>query len=84
MNNIEHKQDKIDPAEVKKYAEYLIKTHEGFNPIKSIVLDAQASHASIVTARELAAATAKKFYYEVIQHLENGIKKKEEERNKYR
>ena len=69
MNNVEHKQDKIDPAEVKKYAEYLIKTHKGFNPIKSIVLDEQAIHSSIVTAKELATATAKKFYYDVIQYL---------------
>ncbi len=71
MNNIEHKQDKVDPAKVKEYAEYLIKTHKGFNPIKigSVMETEQAIHSSIITAKELATATAKKFYYEVIQYL---------------
>lgn len=71
MNNVEHKQDKIDPAKVKEYAEYLIKTHKGFNPMKisSVMQTEEAIHSSIVTAKELAAATAKKFYYDVIQYL---------------
>lgn len=80
MNNIEHKQDKVDSTKVKEYAEYLIKTHKGNpTPLKnipfkksfiSLVLDEQAIHSSIITAKELATVTAKKFYYEVIQYLE--------------
>lgn len=71
MNNIEHKQDKVDPIKVKEYAEHLIKTHKGFNPVNmaSVMETEQAIQASIVTAKELAAATAKKFYYEVTQYL---------------
>jgi|TARA_R100000084_G_scaffold25287_1_gene9012 hypothetical protein len=72
MNNIEHSQDKVDPAKVKEYAEFLIKIHKGFNSenMDSIMDTKQAIHGSIITAKELAAVTAKKFYYEVIQYLE--------------
>ena len=68
MNNIEHKQDKVDSAKVKEYAEYLIKTHAQY--LIKAHKDEQAIHSSIITAKELATVTAKKFYYEVIQYLE--------------
>ena len=71
MNNIEHKQDKVDFAEVKDYAENLIKTHKGYrhDMVGGVMEHEQAIHASIITSKELAKVTAKKFYYEVTQYL---------------
>ena len=71
MNNIKNKQDEIDYAKVTEYADNLIKTHKGISPrnIGSVMEHEQAIHASIITAKELASVTAKKFYYEVIQYL---------------
>ena len=71
MNNIEHKQDEIDHAKVREYADNLIRNHKGYNPniLGGVMEHEQAIHASIITAKELASVTAKKFYYEVIQYL---------------
>jgi hypothetical protein len=66
--------DKIDPEDVKSYTKALVKEHRmsgRTNPSYiGYSLDKPAGLASAkITAKKLAEATGKKFYYKVINHI---------------